>query len=80
MSKSSFRRLDFFANEIIFLNVVTNKSTLQEMSLLCLPWLVQADIKKGYCHEVNPGTGRTLFGGKYLNLAFLKLNIYNTPI
>lgn len=46
MSKSSFRRLDFFANEIIFLNVVTNKSTLQEMSLLCLPWLVQADIKK----------------------------------
>lgn len=47
MSKSSFRRLDFFASEIIFLNVVvTNKSTLQEMSLLCLPWLVQADIKK----------------------------------
>lgn len=46
MSKSSFRRLDFFANEIIFLNVVTKKSTLQEMSLLCLPWLVQADIKK----------------------------------
>lgn len=28
MSKSSFRRLDFFASEIIFLNVVvTNKST-----------------------------------------------------
>lgn len=46
MSKSSFRRLDFFANEIIFLNVVKNTSTLQEMSLLCLPWLVQADIKK----------------------------------
>lgn len=46
MSKSSFGRLDFFANEIIFLNVVTNKSTLQEMSLLCLPWLIQADIKK----------------------------------
>lgn len=46
MSKSSFRRLDFFANKIIFLNVVKNKSTLQEMSLLCLPWLVQADIKK----------------------------------
>lgn len=36
--------------------------------------------EKGNCYEVNPGTGRTLFGGKLLNVAFRKLNMYYKSI